>query len=139
MIRSANEIAGLVAKAARGAGLPLGLAEDLATAIPEHVSGPVEAALAALSRHLADPRALSAHVAALDRAEVTGIPLPVQGCPCLDALSAARSTGATAAARACDVTDEGWRALEAFAARTLVPASDASRRAGAGAGLTDND
>lgn len=32
-----------------------------------------------------------------------------------------------------------WKALRALAAKTLVPATDASRRAGAGAGLTDSD
>jgi hypothetical protein len=37
------------------------------------------------------------------------------------------------------VHDAAWRRLEAFAARTYVPASDQSRLAGAGAGLSDND
>ncbi|WP_342077194.1 DUF3726 domain-containing protein [Yoonia sp. SS1-5] len=38
-----------------------------------------------------------------------------------------------------EIADEVWDALQVFAARTYVKASDASRAAGAGAGLTDND
>jgi hypothetical protein len=38
-----------------------------------------------------------------------------------------------------DIGDEIWEALSAFAHRTYVPASEASRLKGAGAGLTDND
>lgn len=37
------------------------------------------------------------------------------------------------------VPAEAWDALQAFAARTYAPATDASRRLGAGAGLTDSD
>ena len=40
---------------------------------------------------------------------------------------------------AVDIADEIWEALSAFAHRTYVPASEASRLKGAGAGLTDND
>lgn len=38
-----------------------------------------------------------------------------------------------------DIPDEIWNALATFAAKSYVPASDASRAGGAGAGLTDND
>jgi len=38
-----------------------------------------------------------------------------------------------------DIADEIWEGLSAFAHRTYVPASEASRLKGAGAGLTDND
>jgi len=38
-----------------------------------------------------------------------------------------------------EVADDLWTRAEAFAHRTYVPASDASRIAGAGAGLSDND
>ena len=38
-----------------------------------------------------------------------------------------------------DIADEIWEALSAFAHRTYVPATEASRLKGAGAGLTDND
>ncbi len=37
------------------------------------------------------------------------------------------------------VSETTWRSLQAFAAKSYVPASAASRLAGAGAGLTDND
>jgi hypothetical protein len=40
---------------------------------------------------------------------------------------------------AVDIAGEIWEALSAFAHRTYVPASEASRLKGAGAGLTDND
>lgn len=40
---------------------------------------------------------------------------------------------------AAAVGDATWQALQKLAARTYVPASDRSRLAGAGAGLTDND
>ncbi|WP_108881368.1 DUF3726 domain-containing protein [Anderseniella sp. Alg231-50] len=40
---------------------------------------------------------------------------------------------------AVDIADEIWEALSAFAHRTYVPATEASRLKGAGAGLTDND
>jgi len=38
-----------------------------------------------------------------------------------------------------DVADGDWSEIGALAARTYVPASEQSRLAGAGAGLTDND
>ena len=38
-----------------------------------------------------------------------------------------------------DIGDEIWEGLSALAHRTYVPASEASRLKGAGAGLTDND
>jgi hypothetical protein len=40
---------------------------------------------------------------------------------------------------AVDIADEIWEALGLFAHRTYVPATEASRLKGAGAGLTDND
>ena len=40
---------------------------------------------------------------------------------------------------AVDISDEIWEALGRFAHRTYVPATEASRLKGAGAGLTDND
>ncbi len=49
------------------------------------------------------------------------------------------SQKATAAVSQIDIEDHRWSVLEAFAARTYVPATAQSRAAGAGAGLTDND
>ena len=39
----------------------------------------------------------------------------------------------------CKVDPDDWRRLGVYAALTYVPETDASRLAGAGAGLTDND
>ena len=39
----------------------------------------------------------------------------------------------------CDVDPMDWQVLGKYAALTYVPETDASRLAGAGAGLTDND
>ena len=43
------------------------------------------------------------------------------------------------ALHAVDMNEEIWEALGRFAHRTYVPATEASRLKGAGAGLTDND
>jgi hypothetical protein len=57
---------------------------------------------------------------------------------CRAVVADAALEGRPAIARA--VVDEAhWNALEAFAARTYVPASELSRVAGAGAGGADND
>lgn len=50
-----------------------------------------------------------------------------------------RVTALPAAAPDVDIDDEIWEALGRFAHRTYVPATEASRLKGAGAGLTDND
>lgn len=42
-------------------------------------------------------------------------------------------------ARRCDVDADTWSRLNSFAQRTFAPATEASRLAGAGAGLSDND
>jgi len=57
----------------------------------------------------------------------------------LDALPIARAEHASALLDRIAVPDELWRQTEMLAARTYVPATAASRLAGAGAGLTDND
>ena len=46
---------------------------------------------------------------------------------------------AAASADGYPVTADVWRRLDTYARETYVPASEASRNAGAGAGLTDND
>ena len=43
------------------------------------------------------------------------------------------------AGQRCDVDADTWGRLNAFAQRTFAPATEASRLAGAGAGLSDND
>lgn len=56
-------------------------------------------------------------------------------CRCSEQPLAAPSAGQ----RGRDVDAESWSRLSAFAHRTLAPATEASRLAGAGAGLVDND
>ncbi len=58
-----------------------------------------------------------------------------------DLPGAAAGAGQEMATRydAADSNDGGWDDLAGLARRMHVPASDASRQAGAGAGLTDND
>ena len=127
MRRSANEIAGQVMKAARGAGLPLDVAEDLSLA-----SAALDArALLSLARDMADPARHGALVAACVEAD--------GACP---HSAVARAVVEVIGGRnlgARDVPAETWSVLDALAVRTYVPASDQSRAAGAGAGLSDND
>lgn len=138
MMRSANEIAGLVLKAARGAGLDVGLAEDLARA-----SGWLdESALNDLAARLGDDEARAALISAnlaLDEVQASAaaeMPLDVIA----SGLAHARGIGPEAKPLgAREVGQPLWQALEIWAARTYVPATEASRLAGAGAGLTDND
>jgi hypothetical protein len=176
MKRSVNEIQGMVLKAARGAGVPLGHGEDLAAvaaglalaegglaelvavlAGPHEVVPPVvggEKLIFANARAiLAGPLALDAVQAGTDQAELRGLDAPL----ILKALADGRGN--------CGVEFQGdkvvvmriepqplrqiegpievnpdiWAVLERYSRKTFVPASEASRLAGAGAGLTDND
>ena len=162
---SANEVQALATKAARGAGAPAGQAaafgraavchltgarapDDLATALDALPEGPI----------LAIPLALTALVEQATGDVVTGV-LPSE-CPALaqsyvDALpyvQTARGTAnglevslqlTTPAPRAplrrLNLPDTLAALMTELAARTFVPESEASRLAGAGAGLTDND
>lgn len=160
MIRSGNEISALIAKAARGAGLPLGLAEDLAAAMPMNCGQTdVDASMSALIQHLRDPRSLLKLVAGLDEVQAThgrlSLDLPCDGV--VTALIRHRGTIVFDCASdglvlevsdqfetqslkgPFDVHSETLAALDALAKLTYVPATEASRLAGAGAGLTDND
>ncbi|MBZ0129658.1 MAG: DUF3726 domain-containing protein [Rhodobacteraceae bacterium] len=57
----------------------------------------------------------------------------------LTRLAEATPTGIAPQTGGCEVGDADWAAITALAARLLVPESDASRQAGAGAGAIDND
>jgi hypothetical protein len=48
-------------------------------------------------------------------------------------------TMATGEEKTLNTESENWEELNRFAGKTYVPASERSRTAGAGAGLTDND
>ncbi|MDP2802192.1 MAG: DUF3726 domain-containing protein [Phreatobacter sp.] len=122
---SLNEVETLAAKAARGAGLSWGGAEEFGRAARLlATAGRDWPALVTALAGTADD--VAAEAAALARCEAT---LEAAG------LGAPGSGVATRAA----VAPATLAALEALAARTYVPASAQSRVLGAGAGLTDND
>lgn len=54
-------------------------------------------------------------------------------------LDAPRGESRNASVRGVPVDVQDWRRLDRYAARTYVPATEQSRRSGAGAGTTDND
>ena len=168
-IRSENEIAGMVAKAARGAGVPLGHAEDLGGSAKwlAGALGPmleaIENAATAQARqtHCAalggvaqasDIAAGQADFAAVDdfdvpavvralvmyNADLHGVTLRADGAARLGEATEIRDDIASTIGR-YDVEDAVWERLNSWAARTYVRATAASRLAGAGAGLTDND
>ncbi|MEX0340532.1 MAG: DUF3726 domain-containing protein [Arenibacterium sp.] len=121
MIRSGAEIRAEVLKAARGAGLPFGVAEDLAH-VAETLGG---AEIEKLSAMIADPRS---HGKLLDFCLARD----------LDGDSDVFSTEAPVMG-AREVPDDAWLSLNRLASRTYVPESEQSRQSGAGAGNIDND
>lgn len=175
MILSANEISALVVKAARGAGVPLGCAEDLGAAAGLLAAwGALGEVCLALDRPLTklspaaemkDPCLAIMGPAMIDAVWCEGQPILVTDCENSRVMEALVQVAQTAGARVkCTQCDEGLRiepcseapqvasklgpfevdaqtldALNAWAAKTYVPATEASRLAGAGAGLTDND
>lgn len=166
MTRSANEVQTLIAKAARGAGAPAGQAaafgkaavchlvagrseDDLTRALDALPNGPVLTLPLDLSRLLETAHEGIAKgglvcVKAPKLAQSYADALP------FDTVTTPTRTGIllgiyiTKPAPRRDVvrvtlTPEFAEILTQLASKTLVPESDASRLAGAGAGLTDND
>ncbi|WP_050932117.1 hypothetical protein [Aestuariivita boseongensis] len=144
MRRTRAELAALLMKAVRGAGLPLALGEDLYAAAPYLSAEDV----ARIARDIAEGGTeLTRLTLALDAAEM-GEPVP-DTTPLAQALAAARGwrledgrksdTDPPQPAGPLEITDTLWVALDAYAARTYVPESEASRAKGAGAGAIDND
>lgn len=172
-MRALNEVGSMVQKAALGAGIPLGQAEDLGrvaiylagtdgdleiivNALTEpqgpldlkwdshriHIlTGPVSLA----SSVIRDAFAMGVDTAVLE--DAAHVPLVAA---VLTHAGVAVSVSGTTLTRAgvatvqtprgpVDVPDDVWRVWTGWAAKTYVPESDASRTAGAGAGLTDND
>ena len=121
MIRSSAEIRAEVLKASRGAGLPLGVAEDLA----QWAEALGEAELSRLAQMIAEPARHDALISACLDQDLTG----------QNQLFGSETT----AQGARDITEDTWSVLSTLAARTYVPESDASRESGAGAGDIDND
>ncbi|SMX33838.1 hypothetical protein OCA8868_01031 [Octadecabacter ascidiaceicola] len=157
--KSANEIEGLVLKAARGGGLPLGLAEDLAMAtayldLDKLSTCPCSSGNAGLEI----PQALDAIAAGTgpktveaDLALIEAYVANAEVHSCKTLVWEATSNGAIFHRFEDDTPDEhtplGRRTvsqellthLHDLAVKTHVPETESSRAGGAGAGLTDND
>jgi hypothetical protein len=182
MIRSHNEVVTLALKAARGAGAPLGHAEDFAAAVgvlaattpdqigavscalkspvarPQPVFEGTRMRLSPVHVIMAGPLLADAFLTGLAQATLVAVDAPAllaaylsgiaQHCHVVldmqgDSVILTRVDTPTAAPTMrpgpLDIADTDWAFWESLAARTYVPASAASRLAGAGAGLTDND
>ncbi len=158
MIPSVAELQGSLLKAGRGLSLSLGVAEDIAAAAPfflaadelnetlaqllrEMESGRVTQVIEAIDAALCDGKAEIADSRAA-RALVASASYRAQRVVILKAGHVVAQEPAKSAKplpRRKMIDDALWDRLQELAARTYVPASDASREKGAGAGLTDND
>ncbi|MDA8821928.1 hypothetical protein N9N45_06510 [Planktomarina temperata] len=169
MIVSSNELQMLVLKACRGVGVPMGQAQEVAVALAEspqalgallpHLALPMKSAKFDFFDGLTvQGAALLRDFSACADAAALGVK-PVRLCglaACDLAHALARSRGLSIAAEGADVVfteqeavrpqvsrgavvPEIWQQVASFAALTYVPETDASRLAGAGAGLSDND
>lgn len=183
MMRSANEATGVTLKAARGAGVPLGHAEDFSRAA-SHLIWLGDVALTEAVDALAGPhepvvyQVADGKMTILQANPLMALPVAIDAILTgmtkvvlkkTDALLLAKAYLHVAASErgivlqaqlhdgdiiitpashdavfadtpgAVDISPEVWSRFERLAALTYVPASEASRRAGAGAGLTDND
>lgn len=157
--KSANEIEALVLKAARGGGLPLGLAEDLAMAtayldLDQLATCPCQKGGSATSIPTVfdlvavgeGPQTIDA-----DRATIDAYVASVEHHTEQTLIWEVTATGAIfqrfEPTKPTVHTPQGRRVLPAalsdhltdMAAKILVPETDTSRMGGAGAGLTDND
>jgi len=177
MIRSHNEVVAMAIKAARGAGIPFGHAEDfgpvvayLAVTFPndldclQSVLRTTYAPLVMTQNDdtvtinnaqavIAGPVALDALRAGAAVVQLCDVDAPALAKAyfnragafhCVDDGKALRITTVAKTeteyvVQAIDMPGAIWTMLSHFAAKTYVPASDASRLMGAGAGLTDND
>ena len=157
---SGNEIEGMILRAARGGGVPAGLAEDMAAAAA-HLDlsalttcpctgdpAPVLAIPRAIDLTVAGqgPQSVLAEWALVDAyVKATEAALGVtlhwrwsDGEAVIEGADHARPAEYSPLGRR-DLPDSLARHLADMVARTYVPETDASRSAGAGAGLTDND
>jgi len=182
---SVNELQGTLLKAGRGAGLPLGLSEDLSMAAPDIAIGDTNDIIVQIVHCLAMPfdpatadlsgqgvvmgpgNLLLTLPSALDLVTTDNGPVVVNDAPqaLANALIAGRERVEGKALWAdwigpsklilhgwksdrytppqqperVAINQAHWTALQTYVAKTFVPQSNASRLAGAGAGLTDND
>lgn len=156
MTWSLNEIEALSRKAARGAGYSWGLADEAGRAV-RWLEARGEPGATALLELLSwrDGKAYPSTVpgqasvcpivagtmlcdGVLLRDEIDGLPLhsPLLMQPFIAWLE---GPGETDPAARANVPTDVAAALDAYATRTYAPATEASRLAGAGAGLSDND
>jgi len=144
VIRSRAELAALLMKAVRGAGLPLALAEDLYL-MADFISADD---VTALAEDIAQGgTALLELTNDLD--QVAGGAMELGNHPLGPAMAAARGWSLKGGRKTkdrpekqtgpLDVPDATLAVLEGFAARTYVPETATSRARGAGAGAIDND
>ena len=133
-MHSLNEITALAHKAGRGAGLDDGTALDCARAAARAVADG-KPGLEWWSAALADLARLRETVAAADLANA-GETVDAPSAPLFPYLL---DSAPVAGHGAFAVDETAWATLTALAHRTYVPATEASRLAGAGAGTTDND
>lgn len=161
---SRSEFEATVRKAARGAGWPPSLAEDLSRAAGALAATGGETALWAAVMIERDQRDLLANTIAAFELSLVGetATIPASSASTLLLVACERLVGSEhhvgfdlesdGPDLKIVVTDEkpmkiveifipkiAWERLQALAHKSYVPASEASRIAGAGAGLTDND
>ncbi len=138
MRRSVGELRAELLKAGRGAGLPLGVAEDLAMA----ASWMDVAAVTELVDFLASPEGLSQLVDLAGALDLRSVGSPVEGTGAVWRALCACQDGAAAVALEA-MPEALWARLAQYSARTYVPETELSRArgagAGAGAGNIDND
>ena len=159
---SRSEFEATIRKAARGADWPAALAEDLsraAGALAATGGAGAELGLTMVAEDLRDM--LAATITAFEMS-LGGVPATVTGASadllaaCTLSLGAEHGVGfdvradgdhatiCAASVKPIEIVEifiapEVWSRLLALAHKSYVPASEASRLAGAGAGLTDND
>lgn len=172
-MRALNEIGSMVQKAARGAGIPLGQAEDLGR-IAIYLAG-TGGDVSAVTRALQEPARtvdmnwssdvvlVSSGPAALICAIIrdafamgydTAVLVDLDHAPLVDAslaengvalewngrtLTRSDTSVLQPACKPVIIPDADWAVWEAYAEKTYVAETEASRMTGAGAGLTDND
>lgn len=135
MRRTVAELRAELLKAGRGAGLPLGVAEDIAWAADWIRVEALQQVLDGLGTE--DGRqGLIAMANAMDVRALGGEP-DISG-PLWQALVACQDQLAPPP-EAPEISDAQWQALAGYAAHTYVPETDQSRLRGAGAGDIDND
>ena len=162
MSRSSNEVMGLAAKAARGAGAPPAQAAQFGAAAAAHLGArrEIDVLVAALSVLPDGPiMTLPLDIARIAETAQDGlatgvvaaddVPLVASYVAALPYLAWLGQRGTLAldltkpakrgTVQRIDLPDAIYREWCGLAARLLVPESDASRLSGAGAGLSDND